>query len=168
MIPILVQPVSIKVVPPEVEEIAATVRNLQSDRVGGPSGIKQEQLKAQLRAATREKEPDTERWEKVVSFIQVALREGYITEALMWTTMVLIPKGKWQYRGIGLVETIWKVCTSIVNSQLQSSILLHEVIHGFRKGRGTGTAIIESKLEQQFVGIVNEPLFQVFIDVRKA
>ena len=28
--------------------------------------------------------------------------------------------------------------------------------------------IIEAKLEQQLVGIVHEPLFQVFIDVRKA
>ena len=58
-----------------------------------------------------------------------------------------------------MVENIRKVCTSIVNSQLKSSISLHEVIHGFRKGRGKETAIIESKLEQQFVGIVNEPLF---------
>ena len=36
----------------------------------------------------------------------------------MWTTMVLIPKGSKEYRGIGLVETIWKVCTSIINSGL--------------------------------------------------
>ena len=33
-------------------------------------------------------------------------------------TMVLIPKGKGEYRGIGLVETIWKVFTSIFNSRL--------------------------------------------------
>ena len=54
----------------------------------------------------------------------------------MWTTMVLIPKGKWEYRVIGLVETIWKVCTSIVNSWLQSSIVLHDVLHGFIQGGG--------------------------------
>ena len=77
-----------------------------------------EHLKAWLRAATREKEPDTETWEKVISVIQVEFREGYTPEALRWTTMVLIPKGSREYRGIGLVETIWKVCTSIVNSRL--------------------------------------------------
>ena len=56
--------------------------------------------------------------EKVVSVTQVAFKEGYIMEALMWTTMVLIPKGKGDYRGIVLVETNWKVCTSIVNIRI--------------------------------------------------
>ena len=56
----------------------------------------------------------------------------------------------------------------IVNSRLRSSIVLHDVLHGFRQGRGAGTAIIEAKLEQQLAGIVHEPLFQIFIDVRKA
>ena len=67
-----------------------------------------------------------------------------------------------------MVGTIWKVCTSIVNSWLQSYILLHDVLHGFRQGRGTGTAIVEAKLEQQLAGIVQETLFQVFLEVRKA
>ena len=82
--------------------------------------------------------------------------------------MVPIPKGKGEYRGIGLVGTIFKVCTSIVNSCLQSSIVLHDVLHGFRQGRGTRTAIMEEKLEQQLSGIVHEPLFQVLLGVRKA
>ena len=64
----------------------------------------------------------------------------------MRTTMVLILKGDGEYRGIGLVETIWKVCTSIVNSRLRSSIVLHDVLKGFQQGRGTGTAIMEEKL----------------------
>ena len=81
-------------------------------------GIKEEHLKAWLRSATRKKDPDTKKWDKAVSVIQVAFWEGKIPEALMWTTMVLIPKGKGEYRGIWLVETIWKVCTSIVNSRL--------------------------------------------------
>ena len=109
-------------------------------------GVKVEHLKAWLRAATREKEPDTKTWGKVVSAIQVAFWEGYIPEALMWTTMVLIPTVKGDYRGIGLLETIWKVCTSIVNSWLRISIVLHDVLHGFRQGRGTETEIMEAKL----------------------
>ena len=67
-----------------------------------------------------------------------------------------------------MVETIWKVCTSIVNSRLRSSIVLHDALYGFRMGRVTGRAIIESKLEQQIAGISHKPLFQVFVDVRKA
>ena len=63
--------------------------------------MKAENLKAWLRVATREKDPDTETWNKVVSVIQVVFQKGYIPEALMWKTMVLIPKGKADYRGIG-------------------------------------------------------------------
>ena len=66
----------------------------------------------------------------MVSVIKVAFREGYIPEALMWKTMVLIPKGGGEYRGIGLVETIWKVCTSIVNNHFRRFIVIHDVLHG--------------------------------------
>ena len=105
---------------------------------------------------------------QVVSVIQVEFGKGYIPETLMCTTMVMIQKGKGEYKGIGLVETIWKVCTSIVNSRLQSSIVLHDALHGFRHGRGTWAAIMEAKLEQQLAGIFHDPLFQVFLEVRKA
>ena len=37
-----------------------------------------------------------------------------------------------------------------------------------RGGGGAGTAIMEAKLEQKLTGIVHEPLFQFFLDVRKA
>ena len=86
----------------------------------------------------------------------------------MWKTMVLIPKRKGGYRGIGLVETIWKVCTSIVNSRLRSSIVLLDVLHAFRKGRGAVISIMEAKPEKQLAGVFHEPIFQVFLDFRKA
>ena len=41
---------------------------------------------------------------KLVSIVQVVFRDGYIPEALIWTTMVLVPKGGGGYIGIGLVE----------------------------------------------------------------
>ena len=66
------------------------------------------------------------------------------------------------------METIWEVWTSIVSSRLQNSIVLHDVLHGFRQRRGKGTATMEANLEQQVVGIVHVPLFQVFLGVRKA
>ena len=122
--------------------------------------MKSEHLKAWLRSATRKKDPNTKTWDKVVSVIQVAFQEGYITEALMWTTMALITKGKGEYIGIGLVDTIWKVCTSIINIRLQSFIVLHDVLHGFIQGMGAGTAIIEAKTEQQLAGIVHELFYR--------
>ena len=83
--------------------------------------------------------------------------------------IVRIPKGSGEYRGIGLVKTVWKVCMSIVNSQIQSSIVLHDVLHGFiQGGGGAGTAIMEAKLEQQLAWIERDPLLQVFLNIRKA
>ena len=67
-------------------------------------------------------------------------REGKLSEDATWQTVVLIPKGKTDYRGIGLVEVMWKVVAVILNSRLSASITLHDFLHGFRAGRGTGTA----------------------------
>ena len=130
--------------------------------------MKAEHLKSWLWKAAREKNPDTEVWGKVVGVTQVAFQEGYIPEALMWKTLVLIPKGGGEYIGIGLVDTIWKFCTSIVNSRTQSSIVLHDVLHSFQHERGSVTEIMEAKIEQQLTGIVHEPLFRVSIYVKKA
>ena len=51
---------------------------------------------------------------------------------------------------------------------LRDAITLHNALHGFRHGRGTGTATTEENMAQQLAGIYHEPLLQVFIDVHKA
>jgi hypothetical protein len=71
-------------------------------------------------------------------------------------------------RGIGLLEVMWKVCSSIINSRLQESIQFHKALHGFRRGRGTGTAILEAKLLMQRAQIQGRPLYQIFLDLSKA
>ena len=53
--------------------------------------------------------------------------------------MVLLLEGGGGYRGIGLVEVIWKLYASIMNNQLRSSIILHGDLHRFRQGRGVDT-----------------------------
>ena len=45
---------------------------------------------------------------------------------------------------------------------------MHNALHGFRGGQGTGTVTLEANLDQQLVGFAHEPLFQVFLDIRKA
>ena len=49
----------------------------------------------------------------VVDLIQTEFREGRLAEEAMWQAVVLIPKGKKDYRGIGLVEVMWKVVAAI-------------------------------------------------------
>ena len=49
-----------------------------------------------------------------MELIQTAFREGKMVEEATWQTVVLIPKGRKEYRGIGLVEVMWKVVTAIL------------------------------------------------------
>ena len=45
---------------------------------------------------------------------------------------------------------------------------LHNVLHGFRAGRGKGISIMELKLSQELSRIYQDPLFLVFLDLRRA
>ena len=56
----------------------------------------------------------------------------------------------------------------VVNCWLKISVVLHDALHGFREGRGAGTATLEANMSQQLAGLAYEPLFQVFLDVSKS
>ena len=51
----------------------------------------------------------------VVEITQTAFWEGKLSEEAMWQTVVLIPIGKKEYRGIGLVEVTCKVVEVILH-----------------------------------------------------
>ena len=82
--------------------------------------------------------------------------------------MVLIPKGKGEFRGIGLVKVTWKVVAVILHHRLTAGINFHDALHGFREGRGTGTATLEDKLLQQLAAMMEEVLLLIFLDLTKA
>ena len=65
---------------------------------------------------------------------------------------------------------MYKLISSIINQRLAKSLTakLHDGIHGFRPGRGTGTAIIETKLLMQLAQRTNKPLHMIFLDLKKA
>ena len=98
---------------------------------------------------TAAEEEGEDLWGKVVEMTQTAFRDGKLAEEAAWQTVVLIPKGRGEFRGIMLVEVTWKLMTVILHHLLTTGIQLHDVLHGFREGRGTGTATLEAKLLQQ-------------------
>ena len=53
---------------------------------------------------TAAEEKGKEMWGKVVEMTQTAFRDGKLAEEAAWQMVVLIPKGKGEFRGIGLVE----------------------------------------------------------------
>ena len=57
---------------------------------------------------------------------------------------------------------------ALIDTHLRASIHFHDVLHRFRDGRGTGTAIMDLKLTQDLSRVDNKPLFLVLLDLRKA
>jgi hypothetical protein len=108
-----------------------------------------------------------DRWKALAWLVQAVWDEGRIPLQLGWVVTVLIPKGGGDYRGIGLLEPIWKVIKWVMDHPLKV-IALHDSLHGCCNGQGTGTAAIKAKLTQQLAHIEQAPFYGVFIDLRKA
>ena len=142
------------------------VRGMITGRAGCPSGMRAEELKGWRKEAKREKDTVGRRWEMVVHIAQLMFRDGTVPVEIAWTKMALVLKGEGDYRDIGLLEVLWKVYAVVINCRLKRSVVIHNSLHGFRTGRGTGA--IEAKLAQQLAGITHEPIFRVFLYVRKA
>ena len=54
-----------------------------------------------------------------MDLFQTAFRDGDLAEVATWQAVVLIPKGKKDYPGIGLVEVMCNVVVAILNAVLQ-------------------------------------------------
>ena len=105
---------------------------------------------------------------RVVDLVQAAFWEVKLVEEATWQVVVLIPKGKKDYQGIGLVEVMWKVVAALLNRHFTASITYHEFLHGFWAGCSTGTATPKAKLLQQLAALREEVLYVIFLDLPKA
>jgi len=174
-LPINVDPIPIDDGTPTDGEVRQAVQELSNGRAGGASGIRAEDVKAWLQGIRREEDPETgpanadagSHWRLFLSLVQAVWDYGDIPPQLLWVIVVLIPKGGGDYRGIGLLEPMWKVCERVIDKRL-NAFDLHESLHGCRDRRGTGTAVIEAKLAQQLAHLEQVPFYGVFLDLKKA
>ena len=174
-IPIHAEPVVINDDAPTEDEVVEAVHKLSTNKAAGATGLKAEDLKEWLKKARPtdpEQEPDpdsVELWEKVLEIVRLAFVEGVMPKQFAEGIFVLIPKSDaGEYRGIALLEIMYKVVSSIVNSRLLAAVKFDDSLHGNRPKRGTGTAIMEAKLLAQVRCRIDEPLFMVFVDLKKA
>jgi hypothetical protein len=136
--------------------------------------LRAEHVKVWLWGISEEEDPESqgnegkgENWRLLVVLVQAVWTHGIIPRQLLWSIVVLIPKGGGDYRGIGLLEPIWKVLERIMDCRL-NAIELHDCLHGCRAKRGTGTAVIEAKMAQQLSYLELKPFYGVFLDLKKA
>jgi hypothetical protein len=123
---------------PTDRELRAAVMEMSNGRCGGASGIKAEHIKAWLRGAKKEEDPETSgenagagmTWRKFVGLCTSVWRTGTIPQQMCWVITVLIPKGGWEYQGIGLMEPIWKVLETVMDRPPLKTTVLHNSLHG--------------------------------------
>jgi hypothetical protein len=136
-------------------KIKLAASQLTNGRTAGASGMRAEHVKAWLFGIWDEENPETsanavagDNWHLFTQLVQSAWTHGNIPCQLLWIIVVLIPKGGGDFRGIGLLEPIWKVLEQIMDLKLDF-IDLHKSLHGCCGKRRTGTAVIEAKLAQE-------------------
>ena len=85
-----------------------------------------------------------------------------------WQTVVLIPNGNGEFRGIGIVEVLWKAFSGVTNWRIGVALQFHDMLHGFRAVQGMRNASVKVKLIQQLTEMREEALYKKFLDLRKA
>ena len=155
-IPVSVKPVEVDDSVPTEDKIEEAVKKLRRNRFGGAvgdasrapeklaRGVQKGKAGGRERGGVMEGEEVGPHWKNLVEIIQTAFWEGALAEEATWKAVVMIPKGRQEYQGIGLVEVMWTVVAAILYLRLTASITFHDFLHGFRAGRGTGTAILEA------------------------
>ena len=107
---------------PSDAEIRAAVRACHTGRAGGGSKMRAEDLKHWLAMMETEETESGfagrgDTWRMLVQLVQNIWETGEIPRQMLWTIMVLIPKGNsGDFRGIGLLEVIWKVLEKMIDA----------------------------------------------------
>jgi Reverse transcriptase (RNA-dependent DNA polymerase) len=147
--------------PPTDDEIAAAVQRLRNGKAPGPSGMRAEHLKKWA------KDRECNEWKELAELVRGCFRTGQVPKHLQISTLVLIPKYGGSLRGIGLLEVVWKLISTIIKERL-GCIPFDDALHGFRPGRGTGNATLRAKLLTESSLRRGTMLYQIFLDLKKA
>ncbi len=158
--------------PPSNEELRSVVRGLQNGHAAGASGLQAEHIKVWLHDVTRDEEEDGDvglgdKWRLFVKLMKAIWERGCVPKQMRWKIIVLLSKGNNNYCGIGLLDPFWKVVEKNMVAQF-ASIKLHDTLHGGLSKRGTRTATIEAKLHQSLAWRDQCPLYQIYLDLKKA
>ena len=131
---------------PDKKEIKIALRGMKLNKSPGCTGIAVEDLRLWM-AESENEIPLRDRWDKVVEVIQSTFTRTTLPQVFGIGILVLIPKNDQnQFRGIALLDVMYKLISRIIHTRINNNISYHDAIHGFRRNRGTTTAIAELKL----------------------
>jgi hypothetical protein len=153
-------------------ELRMVVGELRNGHAVDATGLKADHIKGWLTNIIREEREDGgveelgDQWQSCVSLLQVVWTIGSVPTQMSWMLVVLLPKGGGDYCCIGLLNPIWKVVEKVMVFWF-TSLKLHNCLHHELPQWGTGTAIMEAKLQQQHAWAEQEPLYQIYLDVKK-
>ena len=82
--------------------------------------------------------------------------------------VVLLPKGNGEYRGVRLIEVLWKIISGLNNHIIGVVVSYHDTLNGVGVGIGTSTDSFESNMLQRLTKMREEVLYEVFLDLKKA
>ena len=83
----------------------------------------------------------------------------------MWHTVVLITKGRGDFRGITLIQVLCKAAARILTIRITAETPFHDTLHRFQAVQVTGTAALDTKLLQHITAMREVVLFEVFMDL---
>ena len=146
---------------------------MRSRKAPGLSKVTVDHIKTWYKAAYPEKGDGDENalhlWEIVADIVQQCFATGDVPRSFYFGVLVIIPKDDvGGVRGIGLLEVIHKVVSQIINLRMATAITFLEDVHGFRRKRGTYTAIGEAKVRMQMAIGESKTIYQIYLDLRKA
>jgi hypothetical protein len=114
-----VTPTAVRDEPPMEQEIRGVVGKLRNNCAVGAMGMKAEHLKGWLCGIKHEesengvaKEGDC--WRLFVRLMQAVWESGTVPTQMGWMIIILLLKGGGNYRGIGLLNPMWKVVEKIM------------------------------------------------------
>jgi hypothetical protein len=161
-LPIHVSPAPVNHSIRDDDEIWHAAKHMRCGKSPGPSGIRVSDL-----SFWHEKLPDI--WNELVSLIQDVFDGKAIPQEFLYEILCLIPKeDQGKYRGIALLEVVYKLVLMIIHLRLQTVIDFHPFLHGFQQQCSTGTCILEAKLQMQLASYLCQPLYQIFLDLTEA
>jgi hypothetical protein len=157
---------------PSDAKLRDCMRALQNRRAAGATGLHMEHIKVWLANAVRKEEEESDiglghKWWVFIKMMQAIWEHGSIPEQMRWEIIILSPEGGGDYHGIRLLEPFWKVMEKVMVAQL-ASIKFHDGLHGGLPGQGTGMAMIKAKLAQSLAWCNQRPLYQIYVDLKKA